>query len=642
MTRFRGHTGAKVSSARGVGLVALLTVALGGACGTPAAPERSAVAPLALGPATPARPVAPPKPEAAPRAPDDLALLVRINDAEQLMREVVSILPPSAAAAAAILDPNRLLVLLLGERLGSVVDLAQPMDLASLGSNTPSFVVSMAVKQDAEAKLGEGLVLREEGNLLHIGKPADAYGAAARLNACAFTPAVGRAPTRLVCATDEASLKAGAPYLARNVAAEPLDADARFTLPGKTLREKHDGAAKAVSEAAGAKLGNDLVETFLEEIERVDADLRFSGSDLEVGLDLRLSARESMLARAIVPRSQPAAPPDAFYRLPGDAIVALHTTGALPADIAPLRKAIAENIEATLVLDGYKAEKTRVLREQIEALLLTGGPLVLGAGVAGGRDGADKALAALDGGTAGPTKPADEARAEAQARSALAPWVMIEVDEPAEKWMQGLRDIVRRAEDADKTRTPGSRSSTPRDPDGDHVDLKIGTVAPALQLPKDALHLEVLLVPRTKGKRPMRKAHLLVVPKAATTWIGYSDDLAAIAARLRLALDDATEVGTLAKSADATSLRARPALGAGLVSLGGFGHLTAKTRTAEELRSAARSASRLAGLGVRGEIVTWTASASALPGSGPGATKLSIHAQAKRQTAVDVLRMLGL
>lgn len=640
----------KVTSARVVAVLALMSCL---SCGPAKSPERGVDAPLAIGPAAPAPPVEPPRTAALPEAPENLALLVRINDAEQLAREVVSILPPSASAAASLLDPKQLVGLLLGERLGSVVDLAQPIDLASLGTSTPSFALSLAVKQDAETKLGDGLVLREDGGLLRVGKQGAPFGAIARLSECAFTAAAGRAATRLVCASNEATLKAAAPYLARNVAPQPLDADARLSVPGTILREKRDATAKALSDAASARLGNDLVDRFMAEIERVDVGLRFLGTGIEADVDLRLSSRESMLARAIVLRSKPAAPPPAFYRLPADSLVALHTTGALPADIAPLRSALADTIEESLLRDGYEATKTRPLREQVESLLLTGGPLVVGVGVAGGHGGVDKALAALDSSDApapvGPRRPGDGASGpstsptgkralEARARGALLPWVLVEVDEPAAKWTQALRDVIRGAADADRTRRPGVRSKTPHDPKGDHVDLRIGRLDPTLALPKDSLHVDVRVTPRTKGARPTRNAHLFVVPKGTATWIGYSEDLSAISSRLRLVLDETTEVGTLARVAGAKALRESPALGAGLVSLG-LGLLAAKTATSEDLRAAARRASRIAALGVRGtESVAWTATAD----SSPGAVRLSVRAQATRQNAVDMVRMLGL
>jgi hypothetical protein len=622
----------KRTSARGLALLSWLTCM---SCGPAPMPDRGAAVPLAIGPATAAKPTPAARIEAAPRPPDDLTLLVRVNDPEQLMREVVSILPPSVAAAASVLDPLQLASLLLGRRLGSVIDLAQPIDVVSLGSKSePTFVVSMAVKQDSESKLGEGLVLREEGGLVHIGKPDDGVADAGRMSACAFTAAAGRATTRLVCASDEASLTAAAAYLARNVAAEPLGADARLSLPGKILREKRDGATKAIGDAASARLGTELVERFVDEIERVDVDLRFVGSGLEIGLDLRLSGPESMLARAMVPRTRPAPPPAAFYRLPGDSIVSLFTTGALAEDLAPLRKMLGDDLERSLVQDGHLPEKTRALRERIESLVLTGGPLVLAAGIAGGRDGAEKALAALDG-----ARPADEARVVAQARSALLPWVMFEIDEPGEKWTQGLRDVVKRGEDVDKTRKPGSKSSTPVDPDGDHVDVKIGSLDPALKLPKDTLHLEVLLTPRTKGKHPARKGHLFVVPKGATTWLGYSEDVAAIASRLRLSIDDTSEAGTLARSADAATLRSRAVLGAGLVLPSALAYLGARTSTADGLRAAAKTAARTWGPGPRGpEAIPWTLSGD----TAPGGAHVALSAQVTRVTTVDVLRMLGL
>lgn len=405
-----------------------------------------------------------------------------------------------------------------------------------------------------------------------------------------------------------------------------------MTLPGRLLRERRDSTAKAIGDAASARLGHELVARFLAEVERIDGDLRFTGAGVEIGLDLRLSARTSMLSRVLVPASKPAPPPPAFYRLPADAIVALHTTGALPEDLAPLRKALADNIEGALVQDGYQADKTHALRERIEGLLFTGGPLVVGVGVAGGREGAEKALAALD-------DARDAKRAESQARGALMPWLMLQVDEPAEKWTQGLRDIVRRADEADKTRKPGSKSTVPHAPDGDHVDVRVGTLDPGLRLPHDALHLEVLLTPYAKAARPTRKAHLFVVPKGGATWIGYCEDGAAIASRLRVALDDATEIGTLSKSTEAVSLRKRSALGAGIVALGTVAYLAAPARTLADLREAARAMSGAASRGAAGtETVTWTLTADTTP----GAVRVSLLGLTTRQTAADALQRLGL
>ena len=618
--------------ARDVARIASVVLAMG--CGAGPAPAPSAPASLPLGPATVAPPPPSAKQEAGPRAPDDLALLVRVNDPETLSREVVSILPPSAAA---VVDPKQIASLLLGKRLGDVVDLTQPIDVASLGKE-PSFVVSLAVKPEAEATTrdmaGDGLLLREEGGLVHIAKPPNGDGGGGPMGACAFTAAAGRASMRLVCATDEPTLEAAARYLTRTVAAEPFDADARLTLPGRTLREKRDTTTKAIGDAASARLGTALVERFIAEIDRFDADLRFAGARLELAFDLRLTGRESMLSQVLVPKSQPAPPPRAFYRLPVDSLVALHTTGAQPDDIAALRKALAENVESALVQDGYHVDRARALRERLEGLLLTGGPLVLGVGVAAGRDGAEKALATFENAR---VKSPDEAKAEVQLRAALVPWMMAEVEEPPERWTQGLRDLVRRAEEAERSRTPGTLASSPRDQDGDHVDIRVGALEPAWRLPKDSLHLEVLVAARTKGKRPTRKGHLFAVPKGSATWIGYSEDVPAITSRLRVAIDDSTEVGTLAKSPEAASLRTRSAHAAGTGSLAGLALLTATTVTYAELRSLVRTSSRLAGLASRGaETVTWTASSDPTP----GAVHVALHVQVSRQTATDMTRLI--
>jgi hypothetical protein len=617
------------------GALALLLAGLAGpiACAPAPAASTAVAAPLAIGAAAVPAPAPTLRAEPAPRAPAELTLLVRVNDPELLARELVSVLPPGAASALGQLDAPQLASMLLGTKLAGVVDLTQPVDLATLGTGDTSFVVSLAVKPEAESRLGERFTLQEEGGLQRVAPAEERDGS--RLAACAFAAAAGRAPMRLVCASDDPTLEAAARYLVRGVAGEAFDADARLTVPGRVLRDKSDPTAKALGEAASAQLGRGLVEKLVGEIERFDGELRFTGKGVEVGLDLRLSARASLLGRALVPASKAAAPPRAFYRLPADALLALHTTGTLPEDVAPLRRALAENLEASLVVDGYQAAKTRALREQIEALVLTGGPLVVAAGVVAGREGAEKALAAID----GSARPAELARVEAQARRALAPWTILEVEEPGERWTRGLRDIIKGADDADRTRAPGSRSSTPPGPDSDHVDVRVGVVDAALRLPKETLHLEVSLTPVTKGKHPARKAHLLVVPKGSATWLGYSEELGALAARLRLVTDDTLEEGTLARSADAASLRARPALAAGLTSMAGLTLLAGKTVTHDDLRALARTTSELSALGSRGaEALTWTVHGDTTPGSVHIGARLPLT----RQALSEVIQRIGM
>lgn len=624
----------KPPSVRGIAFLALILCV---SCGT--APGRNVVAaPLVVGPSLPAGVAPAPSAEVLPRAPDDLALLLRVSDPQQLKREVASLLPSSAASMAKELEPKELVAHLIGEPLTDVVDLTQGIDFASVGAGDSATVLSLAVKPESEGTT-EGVGERDENGLAHVGKREDRRGGGergGRLGACAFTSSSGRASMRLVCASDESALARTAPYLARTVASEAFDADAKLELPGRVLRDRSDHTAREMSDLASAQLGGHLVEELLGEVDRIDGGLRFAGPRIELTLDFRFNARAAMLTKVFVPKSVAMVPPRAFYRLPGDSIVALFTAGALPEDMAPLRRALADNLQGTLLQDGYTSDHVRLLRERLETLLLTGGPLVFGAGIAGGRDGAERALAALD---ASRAKPADQARAEAQARSALHSWFMFELEEAPDRWTQGLRDVVRRAEEAEKARAAGSRSSTPRDPDGDHVDVHLAGIDASLKLPKDTLHLEVAIVPRRKGSRPARKGHLFVVPKGATTWLGYSEDVAAIAARLRLAIDDATEAGTLARSNEAAALRTKPVLGAGIVSLAGLVFLAAGTKTSDDLRSAARTASQIAGLGVKGtDVISWSAAADTTPGS----VHLSLSARSPRQTAVDVVRLLGL
>lgn len=577
-------------------------------CGCGGAPGGSppAEAPLPIGPALVAPAPAPAAAEAGPPVPDGLQLLVRLNDPEVLVREVGQLLSQGAK-----IKPDEVLGALIGKRLVALVDPGQEIDVASVGTGA-GLVVSFAVRPEAVPRLGEGRVLREASGLTHIAPDDDPANDRKHLTDCAFAAATGRASTRLVCATDAASLVAVAPYLARTVPAEPLDADARLTIPGPVLRERR-GVGKAIGDAAGAKLGVALVERFVDEIDRLDIDLRLGPASVEPTFDLRLTGRTSMMARVLVPQSKPAPPPRAFYRMPIDALVALHAVGAPADDLAPLRAALGESLESSLVLDGYPSDRTHVIRERLEGLFLTGGPVVLAFGVGGGRAGAEKALDALD---AAAGKPAEERLAEARVRAAIVPWMLAELEEPPERWTKGLREIVQRAEDAERARTVGAKSSTPRDPDGSHIDVRIGALDPKWSLPKDSLHLEVLIAPRRKGKRPTRKGHLLVAPKGASTWIGYSEDVAAVTTRLRTALDDATEVGTLAKSTEALALREASTTASGFGSLAGLELLVTSASSSAELQELAAAASRNGHVGGAGsEIVTWSVSAEPSPPS---------------------------
>ena len=613
----------KPSLVRGL-LLAWMAASCGG---TPMAAPAPAAAPLPLGPATVAPMASAPKAEAGSRAPEQLQLLLRVSDPEQLARELLAFLPA--------VQPRQIVQSLVGEQLAEVVDITQELDLASVGHGA-AIVVSFAVRPEAEPRLGEGRVLREGGGLAHIGRPDDGAPHPGTLASCAFAASAGRVSTRLVCASDDATLEATALYLARTVPTEPFDAEARVTIPGRTLREKQRGVGKAIDDAASAKLGTALVERFVEEIDRLDIDLRLTATQLEPSFDLRLTGRESMVARVVVPQTKPAPPPRAFYRLPLDALVALHTVGAQPDDIRPLRTALAETLESGLVLDGYASDRSRAIRQQIEGLFLTGGSLVLALGVSGGRAGAEKALDALD---AAKGKPADEKQAEARVRAAIVPWMLAEVEEPAERWTKGLRDLVQRAEEAERTRTPGSKSSTPRDPDGSHVDVRVGTLDPKWGLPKDAVHLEVLIAPRTKGQRPTRTGHLFAAPKGVTTWVGYSEDIAAITSRLRTALDDAAVAGTLARSTEALALQKESAVAAGFGSLAGLALFTATTATAADLRALAEASARTGHVGAPGsELVTWSITADPAPG-GPHVT---LRLPLSRPAAENLVRLLRL
>lgn len=623
--------GGKPPFGRGVALS--IFILFGAACG-PAQRANNAGATLPIPPMRTTPPAAVvEKPEPAPAAPKDLELSARVSDPTRLFREILNHLPP--ALANNIPNAEMVLELGLGSKLAETVDLAQPIDVANIGGESSTLFVSFAVKSEVEPKLGERLPLEERHGLLYVKKDDTTGSFILRSGTCAFVPPSRAAPIRLVCATELGSYEDTARWLAHAAGGEPIDSDLRISLPGSILHDKTSKTKRVLGSATKSKFGDGLVDDFVDEIASLQADLRLGAGTTELTGTLRLDHRKSMLAKTLLLRTTPSPPSPAFYRLPSDSLFALHTTGADATDLAPMRRAFFDELAESLVEDGYLPEKVGAIRTHLETVAFTGGPLVIGAGLAGGLDRAERTLAALDAasGTNG------LAAAETSARAALVPWVMIEVEQKPDVVIMSLKGMVKASEEADKTRKPGSATSSlaKKDPDSDHVDVRITTLDPALKLPTGTLALEVIMAPRTKGKHPIRRAKLFVVPKGAATWIGYSEDAAAIALRLRTAIDDTTDSGTLGRSKEATELRAQRGVFTAMTSMAGFSLLVADRTTREDMMRAAQSSARMTALPGRGAgvfaIVGTTEIAS--PESGPA--KLAITARAPRGALTDLV-----
>ena len=113
--------------------------------------------------------------------------------------------------------------------------------------------------------------------LLHIGKPDDARSRTpdAWAHARSRAPQVARRRGSL-CASDEAALKGSAAYLARNVAARAArrGRETHAARPGPPRQARWDGAGRSAMQRAHGS-ARTLVERFLDEIDRLDVNVRF-------------------------------------------------------------------------------------------------------------------------------------------------------------------------------------------------------------------------------------------------------------------------------------------------------------------------------------------------------------------------------
>jgi hypothetical protein len=469
--------------------VAATILVLSGACGSP--PPPAAAPPLDV-PAVSAsaRPVTHDT-RTLPSVPTGATLILRIRDFTAVGREIVAMMgaPPSWDATVLLhsfVDPDVL----------AAVDLAAPMEGMNIDNPNRAAAGAFTLRADGESILRERFELRSDGTLSHLVKRhRDQTGRG--MPSCALYAG------RLVCALEEETLAAAAPYLVTTLSAEPLDHAIRITVPGTTIRNRAHGKTAPPED----RLANDLVLGLEREIDRLDFDLDL-GTTVDATVTLHLLSREAPLTKALVPSGRVAAPPADFARLPGDALLASWSNGIAAEDLAPLKKVIADDLQATLESDGYAPEAAKASIDELAALFLTGGPFVL---------------------AAGKTK---------------STWLVAGVAEPAQRWTNGLRALVKKSDEAERTRKKPA-SSTPRHPDSDDVAARIVPIPASAKVPPDSLHIELKFTPKKKGAGPVRITHLWVVPQGDRTWIGYGDDDATVRDRLRAATD-ATAAGPIA------------------------------------------------------------------------------------------------
>ncbi|XYH92476.1 hypothetical protein ACMHYB_31935 [Sorangium sp. So ce1128] len=652
---------------RAVLLPLVLTAACAGAPASPrdgAAPLPPAARPADAEPARAAQPA-----EARPlAAPKELSSVLRIADLRRTWGNVAQLLAGTPLGMMLLgpgqMAPEMLLEEALGPALAEVVDLGKPVDVAVFGTERPRFVASLSVPEREMPRLQERFVLKElkgHRGMLRVEGVREAEPEDRALpSVCALEPGDRSGSARLVCADDVQDLEAAAPYLVQVVGREPLEADARLEIPGRIIVEGLENMPDEDDDSHAGNVGLELGDAFVRDLEIVSVDLTWVRPDIEVGLGMRFASRRSPLALAVAPAAaQDAATPPAFFRLPRDTAIAFYTQGASRAELTPLREAFFRGIRDDMVDDGYDASGLDQFMDRLGTLAFTGGPIVIGSG--GDRAAAEKALAAYQGGKGAP-------RTRKAARGALQSWFLVAVEEPAQAWISGVKDLIQLGEELDKKKTgapaagsaaPAAGSAAPAAGDAargagatggapkgqarksDEEDMErtdpVIVRAPAA-LPAGTLHVELRSRPLTKDAPPAHTSHLYVVPAGQRTWIGFSEDDASVVARLRVAAEPGRDERTLGAAPGAEALRQPGMLGGGLFSLAGWTMLAASGDTPEALDDAAKALAGLARLPSRGEITMPFAMTSEVLGS--GAARLSARVRVPSAGIHDVLALL--
>lgn len=519
---------------------------------------------------------------------------------------------------------------LADDSVADAVDVTQPVDGAiALGGSKrdpkPLIAVSVPVRSfdDAKAKLSSKhkLLPGKNGQLLVEGigsrsPMAESRDPSSRAriekddddDTCVLSPASSGA--RLVCGEKEA-IDALSPYLTRTVPRQTWSSDIHVEVTLAAVREPLMQVRSALPVLARSMLGssspalaqlvdagvNELVD-FVGDTNRMTLDAQLADSGLQATLKLDYARAQSLVARLATSNPQRAdVPPPAFWHLPADSDVALYGKGSDP-KLFDHPKHLLGNVflEATEGAGMPEPERKAVRELVVDRMLgLFTGPLVYGKGY----DAAavDKAIAARNAVKAGDSAALDEA--ERVLSEHVLGWHLVQVAEPITKVGPILKDWSQLWNRPAFTKWAKQHATAKM-----LAQMRIVPVPAGVTLPKDAVHLEIVM-PRAdieelpspaptpvraaqgKGAQPPgakpaaapkpklipRKPlvlHVFAVPDQGGTWIGFGLDGKLLAQKAAAAVSTAPDGATLGKTPGADALRDVKANGAVLATLRGF------------------------------------------------------------------------
>ncbi|AKT37585.1 hypothetical protein [Chondromyces crocatus] len=571
----------------------------------------------------PLRPLVAPRDEAAaedfedlapPGLPDGLVATLRVQNPLRTWGDVMMSLGSTRLGAVLTtvgqLGPEYLAELALGPALANVVDLEKPIDVAILGTTLDELVFSLSVAERDVPRIHDRFILRRERGMMRVAGVRAVRSASERLPvACALDLATPGGGAHLVCSSKEKALVA-APYLTQVVAGEPVDADVRLEFPfpreALALAAKQNGVRPGTPRGEGGSdvggMVSSLFEGFAADVAGASIDLRRAGQDIEVGLGLRFSGRQSPLALALVTAAgTELSPPPSFFRLPRDVGVAFHSQGASSEALTLLREWVPRLLFTGSDERDEMSEEGLVGR--LGTLLLSGGPFVLGAGV--DRPAVEQALT-----TYGQQKPSQ--RSGEAARRALAGWALVGIEHPPESWVAQLQKAIQLGREGGGV---GQNPAKPAKGVGRREPSVVVVGRPVVALPAGTVHIEVRTTPLTKAGPATRTSHVYAVPDGQRLWLGAGEDSATVIRRLKAVLTSERDGASLGGEPGLETLRGPGATMGGVLSLGGVTGLLASGDSPEELEKAMQSIAALRGLPARGEtLIPWTVTSEVHPG----------------------------
>lgn len=202
--------------------------------------------------------------------------------------------------------------------------------------------------------------------------------------------------------------------------------------------------------------------------------------------------------------------------------------------------------------------------------------------------------------------------ARTKVHAAIAPWTLIEVDEPSSRWTSAIQALVAADKIPYKKKPRLSKSS---DPEREKVVLSITPTPANLGLPAGTLHLERRATPLPVAKpKPNERSftivkppplahttHWFVVPDGASTWLAVGDDAKIVAAHVKTALAGGTASGTLKGKPELERFAAQRLTSGQFASIGWFALAVADANSDSDIKEASGWLDKLARLPARGE-----------------------------------------